>query len=80
MRLVVYVDDVGIPAKLKKNVDDLVEGRRKKGFELTREGTSAEFIGIKFEKNLDDGSINMTQKGLINKIIETARMTGCNPN
>ena len=80
MRLVVYVDDVGIPAKLKKNVDDLVEGRRKKGFELTREGTFAEFLGIKFEKNLDDGSINMTQKGLINKIIETARMTGCNPN
>ena len=75
-----YVDDVGILAKRKKDVDDLVEGLRKKGFELTREGTFAEFLGIKFEKNLDDGSINMTQKGLINKIIETAGMTDCNPS
>ena len=27
-----------------------------------------------------DGSINMSHKGLINKIIETAGMTDCNPN
>ena len=30
--------------------------------------------------NLDNGSINMAQKGFVNKIIETARMTDCNPN
>jgi hypothetical protein len=39
-----------------------------------------EFLGIKFEKNPDDGSINMTQKGLISKIIQAAGMTDCNPN
>jgi hypothetical protein len=80
MMLVVYVDDVGISAKRKQDVDEMVERLRKKGFELTREGTFSEFLGIKFEKNSDDGSINMTQKGLINKIIETAGMTDCNPN
>ena len=47
---------------------------------MTCEGTFSEFLGIKFEKNLDDESINMTQKGLINKIIETIGMTDCNPN
>ena len=47
---------------------------------MTREGTLSKYLGIKFEKNLDNGSINITQKGLINKIIETAGMTDCNPN
>jgi hypothetical protein len=79
MMLVVYVDDVGISAKRKEDVDEMVSRLRKKGFELTREGSFSEFLGIKFEK-LADGSINMTQKGLINKIIETAKMTDCNPN
>jgi hypothetical protein len=45
---------------------------------LTREGSFSEFLGIKFAK-LDTGSINVTQKGLINKIIEAAGMTDCNP-
>ena len=80
MMLVVYVDDVGILAERKQDVNEIVERLRKKGFELTREGTFSEFFGIKFERNLDDGSINMTQKGMINKIIETAGMTDCNPN
>jgi hypothetical protein len=80
MMLVVYVDDVGIAAKRKQDVDEMVERLRQKGFELTREGSFSEFLGIKFEKNDQDESINMTQKGLINKIIETAGMTDCNPN
>ncbi len=77
--LVVYVDDVGIAAKRQEDVDAMVARLRKKGFELTREGSFSEFLGIKFDK-LADGSINMTQKGLINKIIENAGMTDCNPN
>jgi hypothetical protein len=80
MMLVVYVDDMGISAKRKEDVDDMVARLRKKGFELTREGTFSEFLGIKFEKNPEDGSIKMTQKGLISKIIEAAGMTDCNPN
>jgi hypothetical protein len=52
---------------------------RKKGFDLTRKGSFSEFLGIKFDK-LDDGSINMTQNGLINKIIGAAGVTDCSPN
>ena len=61
-------------------MDEMVERLRKQGFELTREGSFSEFLGIKFEKNSEDGSINMTQTGLISKIIETAGMVDCNPN
>jgi hypothetical protein len=80
MMLVIYVDDVGIAAKHKKDVDSLVQRLEDQGFKLTREGTFSEFLGIKFEKNSDDNSINMTQKGLIKKIIDTAGMNDCNPN
>jgi hypothetical protein len=79
MMLVVHVDDVGIAAKRKKDVDEMAALLREKGFDLTREGSFSEFLGIKFDQ-LDNGSINMTQKGLINKIIEAAGMTDCNPN
>ncbi len=65
MMLVIYVDDVGIAAKYKKEVDLLVQRLEDQGFKLTREGTFSEFLGIKFEKNNKDNSINMTQKGLI---------------
>jgi hypothetical protein len=80
MMLVIYVDDVGIAAKNKRDVDSLVQRLMDQGFKLTREGTFSEFLGIKFEKNSEDNSINMTQKGLIKKIIATAGMNDCNHN
>jgi predicted RNA binding protein YcfA (HicA-like mRNA interferase family) len=80
MMLVVYVDNVGIAAKMPEDVDDLIKRLRNQGFQLTRESSFLEFLGIKFETNPVDGSVNMTQKGLIKKIIETAGMIDCNPN
>jgi hypothetical protein len=49
MMRVVYVDYVGISAKQQEDVDTMVERLRKKGFELIREGSFSEFLGIKFE-------------------------------
>ena len=49
MMLVVCVDDVGIAAKAKEDVDEMVKRlRKKKGHELTREGSFSEFLGIEF--------------------------------
>jgi hypothetical protein len=62
MMLAVCVDDVGIAAKQKEDVDKMAALAREKEFDLTREGSFSEFLGIKFDK-LDDGSINVTQKG-----------------
>lgn len=79
MILVVYVDDCGIGAPKQEIIDNFVSELRAKGFKLTQEGSFAEFLGIKFD-TLEDGTIELTQKGLINKILQAAKMEDCNPN
>lgn len=76
--LVMYVDDCGIGAPNQEIIDEFVAALRAKGLELTQEGSFSEFLGIKFEK-LADGSYELTQKGLIKKILTAANMTNCNP-
>ena len=48
------------------------------GFELTREGSFAEFLGIKFTQEED--TIELTQTGLIDKIVAATNLTSCKPN
>ena len=77
--LVLYVDDCGIGAPRQEIIDEFVRKLKEKGLELTQEGSFAEFLGIKFTTH-KDGSIELTQKGLIEKILKTADMEDCNPN
>ena len=79
LMLVQYVDDMGLSAPNQDVIDQFVTDLRKEGLVLTQDESFSEFLGIKFEE-LKDGSINMTQKGLINKILTAAKMTDCNPN
>ena len=79
MMIVMYVDDCGIGAANPKDIDRLVDDLRSMGFDLTREGDFSEFLGIKMVK-LPDGSIQLTQKGLIDKIIKTTGMEESKPN
>ena len=79
LMLVQYVDDMGISAKKQEDIDSFVADLRKEGLVLTQDESFSEFLGIKFEE-LKDGSINMTQQGLIKKILTTAGMSDCNPN
>ena len=44
--LIVYVDDVGIAYSDTSYLEELIEGFKSRGFELTREGSFAEFLGI----------------------------------
>ena len=37
------------------------------------------FLGVDIEENKKDGTIELTQSGLINKILVTCGMTECNP-
>ena len=80
MILVVFVDDAGIGSKRKEDADNLVQQLVDRGFELTREGTFTEFLGIKFDKDELAGTITLTQQGLIQKIVDTTGMQDCNPN
>jgi hypothetical protein len=78
--VIIYVDDVGVAAPTEALLDGFVEDLRARGFELTKEGSFSEFLGIKFEENKDEGTITMTQKGLIKKIIAATGLEDCNPN
>ena len=78
MMLVLYVDDVGIAAKNPKDIDRLVESLRKKGFELTQEGSFSEFLGIKITP-VGTG-LHMTQRGLIDKVVSALGLENCRPN
>jgi hypothetical protein len=80
LMVIVYVDDVGLAAPNDKIIDDFVSELTKRGFILTREGTFSEFLGIKFEEDKQAGTITLTQKGLIKKVIAAAGMEDSNPN
>ena len=77
--VIAYVDDLGLQAPSMKIIDELVKFLEDEGFELTREGSFTEYLGISYSKGTD-GTIVMTQEGLIDKIIEATDMNGCNPN
>jgi Reverse transcriptase (RNA-dependent DNA polymerase) len=78
--VVLYVDDVGIAYADQKDLDTLLDNLAKKGLEFTKEGTFTDFLGIKFVKDDVQNTITLTQKGLIQKIIEATGMQDCNPN
>jgi hypothetical protein len=80
LMIVLYVDDSGITAPMIELINEFIDGLKAKGFELTKEGSFSEFLGIKFEEDTSAGSITMTQMGLIKKIIATTKMENCNPN
>ena len=80
MIVVCYVDDAGIAAPNKKIIDQFVEKLRKRGFELQVEGSFSEFLGISFKLDHNTQSIELTQKGLIDKILATTGLTHCKPN
>ena len=76
--LIVYVDDACLSVARESDLDAFVESLRERGFVLKREASLSEFLGIKFEKD-HDGSIHLTQRGLIKKILSTAGMEDCKP-
>ena len=78
--VVLYVDDVGIAYADQKDLDKRLDNLTKKGLEFTKEGTFTDFLGIKFVKDDVQNTLTLTQKGLIQKIIEATGMQDCNPN
>ena len=79
MIVIVYVDDMGVAAENDSLIDELITFLRSKGLDLQREGTFQDYLGIRFSA-LPNGSVHMTQTGLIDKIIKATGMEGCNPN
>lgn len=79
LMMILYVDDAGIAAPNREEVEKLVEELRAEDFDLEIEGDFTEYLGIGIDHR-SDGTKNMTQKGLIEKIIQTTKMEGYKPN
>jgi hypothetical protein len=77
--MVLYVDDAGIAAPSKDIIDKFVKDLKDLNFDLDIEDDFNSYLGIGIEE-FPDGSRHMTQKGLIRKILNTTKMTNCNPN
>ncbi len=69
----------GVAAANPEDINCLVNDLQRLGFELTQEGDFSEFLGIKLERR-SDGSIYLSQKGLINKILKATQLEECKPN
>jgi hypothetical protein len=79
LMVICYVDDLGLQSPRKNIINDLIETLEKKGFQLTREGSFTEYLGIQYHHH-ENGTISMTQTGLIQKIIDATGMQDCNSN
>jgi hypothetical protein len=77
--LVLFVDDIGLAYSSQELLCTFIQRLKDEGFTLTMEESFNEYLGVKYEKQ-EDGSIAMTQDGLIQKIIEATGMQKCNPN
>jgi hypothetical protein len=79
MMVVIYVDDCGVAAAKPEDIHRLVTDLQQLGFELTQEGDFSEFLGINLERR-SDGSIYLSQKGLIRKILKATQLEDCKHN
>ena len=80
MLLICYVDDARISSASEEAIDKVIQELRDHGFELTKEGSFNEYLGIKFEHNKQDNTFTLTQTSLINKIIMATGLEDCKPN
>ena len=78
--IVLYVDDLGIAYANQKDLENLLQDLTNLGLEFTREGTFTDFLGIKFVKDEVNNTVTLTQRGLIQKIINATGLQDCNPN
>ena len=77
--VICYVDDLGLQAPTSNVIDELMNKLKRKGFEMTIEGSFTDYLGIQY-KQIDDTTIEMTQRRLIDKILDATDMQACNPN
>jgi hypothetical protein len=67
------VDDTLFFARNPEDVDAAIKGIRDLGMELQKEEDVAGFLGVHIDRR-DDGSIKLTQKGLIKGIIDAVNI------
>ena len=65
-----YVDDGILFSRDQADIDDVIERlKNQQNMQLEVEDDAAGFLGVKFQRNQDTGEVEMTQTGLIDRII-----------
>lgn len=83
MIVVVYVDDTIIAGPNGQDIEDLItrlgvcSEEQHHTFELRDEGEVGDFLGIRIERHKTN--FELTQTGLINKVLAESKMEDCNP-
>ncbi len=65
-----YVDDLLFWARDEKDIHDLAIKLREQGVDLEQEDDAAGFLGVRLERDPQTGLMEMTQSGLIDRVIE----------
>ena len=73
-----YVDDCLFFAKSTEDIHNMINSLRADKFSIQMEDDFAGYLGVLISHN-DDGSITLTQTGLINRIIEAAHLSDSTP-
>jgi hypothetical protein len=74
----VYVDDCLFFSKSQDSIDKSIEKIRKVGMQLNVEDDVAGFLGVHIDHN-DDGTVRLTQTGLIDRVILAMGLEDANP-
>ena len=69
----VYVDDTLFYAKNQADIDEVIDNLRQCGMDLEKEEDVAGFLGVHINRK-DDGTIELTQTGLIARIISALNL------
>ena len=75
----IYVDDQLIFGKDSKSIDDLISKLRKQEMPFDEEDDVAGFLGVHIDRR-SDGSIELTQKGLISNIVTALNIDKLSPS
>jgi hypothetical protein len=76
MVYLVYVDDSILIGRDRTKIDAMIENLAIE-LELTREGDLAAFLGIQINKSTENGSLKLTQEGLIKRVLQATGLEDC---
>jgi hypothetical protein len=67
---IVYVDGILLYSRHMSTIDSLIDKLKKDDIWIRKEGSKERFLGVDISDRKDDGSFNLTQTGLIKRVIE----------
>jgi hypothetical protein len=70
----VYVDDTLFYSPRQEYIDEVIQQLQEQGMDLEVKGSVAGFLGVHIERNEQDDSIKLMQRGLAKRIIDTLQI------